>query len=323
MQTLNDVVDGLFDYIDVVSGESLSPEQEAAGLTLASDRQKARAVGEVNAALQEIYGDGPSHVCRRPFALAVHAPTTVTLDVTQGATTIANLATSAAWMRGCTIRIDGEAIDNVLVPGADNALTLLIPVQRATATGVTATVYGDALDLPDELVEIFGKPELAGIRALTWAESREQLLRADVNYWRDYGQMNASLQATRRSLGQPHTVWIESYLSPATAVSVSEKWLRLSPLPEVAGVVTGDARWAPQVFTVADLAAEPPKKIQLPDGWQESMLFPIVAQRWTACPWFKNNDVKEEIARSFKVAQGLLQSTKPQSQRGRLRPGMR
>src|SRR3954471_19138884 len=73
------------------------------------------ALHAINGAMEECFALGPIELSEQQQAAVLRAATGVTLDVTQYATTIANLTAWAGWMQGCTIRIAGDSRDNELI----------------------------------------------------------------------------------------------------------------------------------------------------------------------------------------------------------------
>src|SRR3954463_13913919 len=69
----------------------------------------------INGAIEECFALGPIELSEQQQASVLRPATGVALDVAQYSTTIANLATWASWMQGCTIRVAGDARDNELI----------------------------------------------------------------------------------------------------------------------------------------------------------------------------------------------------------------
>lgn len=321
MLNLDELVCAMLDYIDVAGlPSSFSADEIAAGLVMPTERQTIRCLSDINGALQEMFEGGPPHLSRRPFAVDVQAPAVVAIDVTEGSTAV-TITGYLDWMAGCLVRITGATYDNELVIDINGEPALLQPFRGTDGQELPATVYCDAIALDSTLIEVLGDPEIPNVRKLCMAAGRESFLRADIDYWRDYGRADTTVQRVARSIGQPHTAWIESVLLEDEMAEMNAKRLRLCPLPDTTYTVRGDALYAPPAFTLSDLNNS--LIIQLPNGWHESILLPMALQRFTASPWWKNADVKTEIARQYTAALKILQGTRPQNKRpGPMRPGM-
>lgn len=106
----------------------------------------------LNASLQKLYDYAPDHSKIVPISLSLAAPTSITIGVTQGLTTFTGYSI-ASDDQYCTIRIDGDGVDNQLI--ADG--TLLHPYAGPTGTA-TATIYHDAIALDDTYAAIASNP---------------------------------------------------------------------------------------------------------------------------------------------------------------------
>ena len=116
-----------------------------------------------NAAVQEI-----SHYATRDFwkdtqSAILYPPTTVTLDVTENSKTIASLSTWASWMEGCSIEIAGSDQLHRL----NSETTLQEEWIGSTGSGVSATIYGDAVKLNGTVLKLLGSVVLNDERVLT------------------------------------------------------------------------------------------------------------------------------------------------------------
>ena len=168
---------------------------------------------------------------------------------------------------------------------------------------------------------------LADIRELVPVANREDFNRA--NFWHegDYGEAVLSVQARKRWSGQPHSYWIDTLYLPTTTGTVSTPApggnyieparpvapalrLRVAPIPDRAFVLKWDSEINPPSITEANLA-EASMVFELPGGNGELILEAFVFQRWSACPWFKNESAKAEIGRQYKIARAALTESEP------------
>lgn len=292
-------------YIDV---ENLGQASLAQQLTLA---------GAINGALQELYSKGPAHFRRREISTMLNGATSVQLGLTPNGTAISTFSGWQDWMRGCTVRVDGDVYDNEIV----SQTQLLQPWQGATAGTVNAQVFGDAVTLDPGVAGVLGCVRLADIRELCAAPDRESFNRANFWYEGDYGEAILSVQVRRKWTGQPHTYWVDNVSFPAGAGVVQPTVrLRVAPIPQQAYVLKFDALLNPPTVALGDLGSDS-CVFELPGASVETLLVPFVLQRWTACPWWKNRDAGAEIARQYEVARVALYGSNPQVKRAtRLTP---
>jgi hypothetical protein len=106
----------------------------------------------INAALQKLHDYAPDHSKTVPVALSLAAPTAITIGVTQGLTTFTGYSITSD-DQYCTIRIDGDGVDNQVIAAG----TLLHPYAGTTGT-VTATIYHDAIALDETYATIVSNP---------------------------------------------------------------------------------------------------------------------------------------------------------------------
>lgn len=302
----------MLDYIDVQA------------VAMATSSQVQHLLNAINGGLQEVFEKGPAHLRKREWAAIVHPPTSVVLNVSANSTVI-TMTGWEAWMAGCTIRIPGDGAD-VVGNTVDNELvdqtTLLQPYQGQSQTAIQATVFGDAINLDATISTVLGSPRLADIRELHVASGREDFNRASFYYEADYGEQVLQVQARPRWVGQPTTYWVDSVYLTGSAATQPALRIRLTPMPIAQYVLKWDAEMNPPQLAAADLANSS-YVFQLPGNKTEMLVMAVVLQRWTSCPWFKNKDAKDEIARQYKEAIAGLYSTKPQNRRARYMVPMR
>lgn len=112
----------------------------------------------VNASLQRFHDLAPDHSKVTSISLLLGAPRVVTIGVTKNSVQFTGYVATDTDMY-CTIRVNGDSIDNQIV-GND---TLLMPYAGETGT-VQATIYGDAVALPQEYSSIASNPIYADTR---------------------------------------------------------------------------------------------------------------------------------------------------------------
>ncbi len=97
----------------------------------------------INAAIQKLDAVAPAISKTTLGAFAIAAPVTISIDVVNGSTAIA-AGTFESDQYGRTVRIDGDTIDNQIT----SLTTLLHPHGGPTGT-VNATIYSDAIGMPE------------------------------------------------------------------------------------------------------------------------------------------------------------------------------
>jgi hypothetical protein len=108
----------------------------------------------INGTIQLVNSLAPFHSRITTAALELGAPVTVTLEVEQGSNQFNGyLATEADLY--CTVRIDGDGVDHQITGTGD-----LLFSYAGNSGVVQATIYHDAMTLPQNIAEITGKPML-------------------------------------------------------------------------------------------------------------------------------------------------------------------
>lgn len=252
------------DILGLLGLEALS--HGPAGLT-------ARIISDLNRSLQEIYSLHPkAWLSTDHRAEQVRAPVSVTLDVTAGSKTIANLTTSAAWMVGCTIVIAGDAAQNMLIQSEGASFSLLKPYQGSTGAGVAGTVYQDVLHPGTDVEQVM---------APVMAEGHWEL--RPVNHERDRqtaesGDQLYPLSWTTRPIQTPAAYIVERNFDYSTGAITAR--LRFSALPPAAFVCSFQAKIVAGMTTVTDLADT---RTLVPFDLVDSVLLPMV--RWKFASW--------------------------------------
>ncbi|MFH1067836.1 MAG: hypothetical protein V1746_08030 [bacterium] len=175
-----------------------------------------RIVNDINAALQEIYTEGPSFLREKSFTAVLPLPRELTgkMFVT-GSTSVSGGSAVSDDMVGCTFRITGEESDNEIV----DASALQNPFQGATTNEGFGVVYSDCVVFPENVVSIAGPVWLNGKHKLEPLSNRTD--------WQ-------SRVTGRKEIGTPRFYWIEPYHTQLR--------LRVYPMPSVAYVLRYDAQ---------------------------------------------------------------------------------
>ncbi|EDY16916.1 hypothetical protein CfE428DRAFT_5545 [Chthoniobacter flavus Ellin428] len=204
-------------------------------------------------ALHEVHEVSPIANREVSTGAMLYGPAAVTLDVTQGSTTIANLTGYAARMNGGTIRIGGDDQDNELA----SQTQLARPYNGPTATGVAATIYGDSVTLPSNYSRAIGPLWLPNQFPMPIADSLEEFLR--LSGWPmvvspdGRGDLSPLFSFIRKSVGRPR-VALALGAYDGTLDYVPRR-LRVAPLPDQNYTLAFRAAANPPRFTRADIVS--------------------------------------------------------------------
>lgn len=303
--TVADIATRLLCYTD---NRSLSE-----ALTLGAE-YLADVIQHINGGAQELFANGPSFLSQRPFGDVLREPTQISIaTAVEDNATAGTITTFAAWMVGCTVRIDGQT-DNRLVSYSAGISKFLFPLP-ASGT-LTATVFCDAIALPTNTSRVLPRPELPGTWYLEAAQNDQDF--RDLHTQGDYGRQRRGALSLAFPTGTPTTYQVESVILDGQ--TQPQYYFRVLPLPERKFLLKYTAIVGPPLVSVDDLdaandGAACTKVIPIPAGWDQLYLLPITLQRYTASPFFKNSEAKEEIARQYRAALVGLTASSPQSER--------
>ena len=271
--------------------------------------------GVITAGLQELFDDAPNVINEQRLACNLHAPTTLTLTMTADSANCVVTSGWASWMLGCRVNIAGDGFLNEIVgyTSAGTVVALLRPFGGSSGSGVSATVYQDAIRLDSNGISnlasglavqnVIDPVELVGRRLLIPDGTRE------VFYARG-GILPYSGDAI--IVNEPTHYFVDSRYDPTA--SVLPLYLRIAPAPGQFWPIVFRARVYPLQITVANLGddtTDPGVMFPIPSGIIESILLPYCLQRLTGHSAFRNDSAKAEIARQFASAKNRLQSLVP------------
>jgi hypothetical protein len=109
----------------------------------------------VNASLQRMHDLAPDHSKVTAISLTLNEPKQITIGVTQGGHAFTGYVATDTDLY-CTIKIDGDDVENQIVGAGE----FLQPYAGQTGT-VNATIYYDAVALPNEYSSIASNPRYA------------------------------------------------------------------------------------------------------------------------------------------------------------------
>lgn len=307
--TAQEMVLDLLQYIGVYGFQS--PGANSLNESSSDEADVVKAVAAVNAALQEVYSDGPDSLRHRKRAQFFHQPTPITLTAGQGIVLATATTTLPTWMKGCSILIagDGDLNEITAIDGAN--LTLLRGYIGAGAAGILATVYSDAAVLDADIEALLEPVEITPNIKLRPAQSRthfDHLAYSRQDY--DVGGLRGNYTSgTNKQIGIPTLYLAEDQIDQQLV-------LRLNPMPPSNLNVTFNCQLAPQVITRKDDIDEEgdtdpgTEFTSIPSFMVESILLPIARQKFFTHPALKNNEARGAVQAEYSAAK-LSLTTKP------------
>jgi hypothetical protein len=327
--TARGVADYLFHY--------LHPDERDVWLATAPAYRTEAVLEAINGAMQEIHSIGPFWFARVSRGYTIEEPVDLTgITINEGDTTFALTVANgyAAWMKGCTIRLAGEQMDNEILDWASDVLTLVNPYTGSDTVAETATVWCDAIDLESDVIEVARPVQLVDIRELSPVPGLSSIRsHSTYNYlhtWGDYGYFpNQSTTRYRKESGLPYVYYIDGFYD-SDAVPIQR--VRVAPMPNEKNALRLRLKLAPPSFAGTDIwanyptaeastPADPGTLIPAPNNFIESLVLPVAKMRMTASPFFRNKDAIPEIKRQYEAALLLMRKNSPQADPGiRSRP---
>lgn len=218
----------------------------------------------INGALQKLHALTPHIYKETQGSIYVAAPETITLTVANGSNDITGYAFTDD-QRNCTIRIDGDPVDNQIV----SASSLLHPYLGASGS-VSATIYHDAVEMPEPYEELIGRPRnLSGSREFlalltdrSILEYQSKTVGDPDRFWVEANAVNQvpnapavirfdSLpgQAIRyqcRFTLAPSRINLTALVSPGTKLPIREEHVEIYLLPIARGILADSELWRDQ-----------------------------------------------------------------------------
>jgi len=268
-----------------------------------------RALSDLNAALEEIYGLAPTEWWMTDDrGERVRAPTVVTLTVTQNSKAI-TFAGYASWMLGCTIIIDGDDNQNNLLSlGASPSLRF----DYLGSSGVKgAMVYHDKVTLPTDTAQV-AQPVFVDNWPLIPMPSKRDLQRG--YNWNgpsgDYGSSSygntgdnlANWIRADKMISQPKLFLVErsTAFNAQTYPAIS-----FDTLPDKQYTLSYQAQLlAPVVASFSDT-----RECLVPYGYEGTILLPMV--RWRFSSWPQAAFSKDDTKTEYEGARTMLSTINP------------
>lgn len=270
----------------------------------------ARIRADLNAVLQQLYSLNPDTFWSEDQrAEQVRAPTTVTLDVTNGSKEIA-FTGFQPWMGGCTIIIAGDDDENQLVQDRASGVQLMKPYQGTTGTGVTATVYQDVVQLGVDVEQAMAPVMLEGFWELVPVKherDRQVIDAGSMTMNTNHGLTGRlyPLSSSRRAIQVPRAYLIERHAVFNGPITTR---IRFSGLPDQAMVLSYLCKLTgvPRVEGWDDT-----RKWLVPYGYHESILLPMVRYRFAGWPQFTGS--KNDLKPDYDAALAILGNLNPKA----------
>jgi hypothetical protein len=277
-----------------------------------------KGVAAVNQSLELIFLDGPESLKYDSRSSFLNVPTTITLNLTQGQNTATMLGNFAPWMRGCSVRIDGDAILNRIkdavfdnqVPG-ETIFTLLRAYTGATGAH-TGTVYSDSLLLDADVMAVLEPVTLAPNTRLHPAQTKGEFMGSQ--YWRVLGGSRNAwcyilpwYTTWEKTAGVPQQYRVEQMQDTARKGGGS-LYLGLNPMPTQLGNVNYDIYRKPvpidRTMMNEEGGNDPAIDIPcLPPDMIESFLLPFARWKYvSAHPNVQNREIRASLKSEYDEA---------------------
>lgn len=310
----------LLEFLGVTS---LAPQPAAALLDSIQPNDLFSVIGALNAAMQECADLAPGEVQEFPGGAWLQPPTQVTVSATFGSTAI-TFPGFLPWMIGCTIRIPNDGQDNELI----NGTTLAAPYAGTTGANITATVFGDCVQLPNTVRNVVHPVSIPNQIPLIPAGNRYELLQwAGSPLITDAQGLPMGLPFFyyfKKTVSRPIAWFCEGFNQNASGLNYIPKRIRLAPMPDQAYPLQFRCNNNPPIFAVSDIdngdhVTDPGTVFPITNNDLTGILMPIAKWYWMAHPRFKNEAVKPLIQTQYERAKAQLQNSRTQVSLTRIR----
>lgn len=276
----------------------------------------------INGAFQEITsitGKAWQRKVRRGYVF--DAPVAVAVQVTRGSRVadITTVESAGDNLSGRLLAIEGNDARIEWQSGkTDNTYSVTLTDEWRGTTGTkTATLYGDARMLENDVLQVCDQVELDERYDLPLVNSERQALhrcRVAAHQY-DYGFVPSQNRSTtpvpwNGLAGEPVACIAEIVQDDGGFTSPGRMILTVYPPPATGPNVirTTVALKGFRVLPTDDLNT---LQLPVPHDYAETILIPIAAQRLIASPMFRNDSVRDEISRQYEVAISSLRSLAP------------
>ncbi|MFT4175014.1 MAG: hypothetical protein QM627_00015 [Luteolibacter sp.] len=220
-------------------------------------------VDAMNAGFQRYHALSPDNTKITTGALFLPGPKTVTLEVEQGSPVFSGYAAALEDLY-CTVRVDGDGIDNQMVSDTE----LLHPYAGPSGT-VNATIYGDASALFEPVIGLASNPRVL--------ESGRLLLQ-------DAAKTVEAKTMTQKPLREPWCWWTEN--NGRVSGPVAPSIFRVDSLPPSALRIQGTFYMGPLRLNITDLT-DNDAAVLFREDTLESTLIPLIRGELAASPLWR------------------------------------
>ncbi len=313
--TVRETVNSALAYLD--------SEQRNIPPSATADNPLPSILDAIHGAMQELVCLGPPFQLKAPRSYLVKPPAAITVPtLTAGATTF-SLTILQGWLDyflGCSVLFTGETTYNQIIGRASTTVTLLNPI-RTGGTNVTGTVYCDSIILDTDVIQVLRPVTIVGRTQL------QPLARLDDVLFALHGTTwdspdNSDAIVSRNTTGNPAFYFVDQFYS--SVLSEPVKRLRLAPMPSrlTSDDLTIQAILSAPTFDTDDIYgagpgyADPGVAIPVPDPFAISVFLPVMLQRLTGSPYWRNKEAAVEINRQYTAARAIITKMFPQAADG-------
>lgn len=296
---INDCAKSLINYF--------APEERNIPDTLTYPGRNAAVITAMNSALQELFGQGKPWVRSDERGVVLRAPTPVTISVTNGSTA-GTITGWASWMTGCSIVIEGAAVDNQI---RNDSATVRLKYPYSGTTGTrNATVYHDSVEVDADVYEVRQPVTLGGIRLnpIPNAGSRLGISHSEDFHYSDTTFLAAATVAATAST--PTSYAVDSW-SPDDKTAPRLR-LRLFPAPADQQFLAFSATLKPPTVTTLQSTDALP----IPFEKVESIFLPLAVSALRQCPFWRGIAGEESVASAHQEALLALRDDNPNKNPG-------
>ena len=279
---------------------NFSPEERSIPDAVTYPGRNAAVQAALNSALQDLFAKGKPWVRTDKRGAVINAPTTVTIAVTNGSTA-GTITGWASWMAGCSIVIDGAAVDNE-IRNASASVVLRYPYSGTTGTK-TAIVYHDSITVGTDVLELHAEVKVDNrtVHLMTGSKAF-----ASIGATEDFGFPQTVEDARIGvTVGLPIGYEVETWSADGTTAPVIR--VRLYPAPAQAGFMSYSAMLLPPI--VSDIAST--DTLPIPYQFMESIFLPIATKKLRTCSFWRAATADQQIEDDYRNAILNLNESEP------------
>ena len=243
-------------------------------------------VDAINGGIQTMHMVGPYESKTTTGSIALAAPVTVSIGVTNGSAEVTGHTFTAGQIYN-TIRVEGDGIDNQVA----DANELLHPYSGTTGT-VSATIYADGVAIGEPYDELVGDPLIL--------ETSRLLTHHKIN----------SVSWHHKQVAEPRYYWLEANARnqnpPANSV------IRFDHLPDRAYRIQAQFTLAPVRITFADLLASG-ATLPIRAEHVEQYLLPIARGILTSSRLWRDPSTKQQARADAALAERKYETLVPRT----------